>query len=159
MIGWRHTLHVKEDGRRRNKSSASSLDLCSSSCCRVTTARTYQDTGLSPSDYHHSRSTCRDAYIDECTIMDTEEGSHAAIVRWSDSGGRWCGLVLGRPGLHTTPVLILTVRTRIKKETDQRSADSHAHIIQCVMKGKAEGKCAALEQWVSFGGCSRFRPS
>jgi hypothetical protein len=50
----------------------------------IVTTRASQNTGLSPSDYHHSRLTCRDAYIDECTIMDAEEGSHATIVRWSD---------------------------------------------------------------------------
>ena len=105
--------------------------------CRET-RRTYQDTGLSPSDYHHSRLTCRDAYIDECTIKDSEE--YAKMVRRSD---------LGR--VHVEHFEKILQRTRIKTETDPRLADSHAHLLLCVMKRKAEGKCAALDQWLSNG--------
>ena len=46
---------------------------------------------------------------------------------------------------------MVRLRTRIRTETDPRLADSHAHILQCVMKGKAEGKCAALDQWLKPG--------
>ena len=39
----------------------------------------YQYSRMSPSDNHHSRLTGRDAFIDQCPIMETEKGSLAAI--------------------------------------------------------------------------------
>ena len=70
----------------------------------IVTTRAYRHTGLSPSDYHHSRLTgptgshplliiydyhrarlaCRHTSVLECIMMVTEYGSHATGKRWAN---------------------------------------------------------------------------
>ena len=56
------------------------------------TTRSSQYSCMSPSDYHLSRLTGRDAFIDQCPILDTEKGSLAAIGH----EGSWMSIVHGQ---------------------------------------------------------------
>ena len=79
------------------------------------TTRSYQYSRMSPSDYHHSRLTGRDAFIDQCPIMETEKGSLAAIEHELS----WMSIVLHQKTRH-----------RWKRKKFCRVADT-ATVIMC----------------------------